>query len=315
MRAIYIPEKGKTIFDDREKPVCTDTGIIIKTMYSGLSNGTERNVLMGGNYGGGFPRYPGYQIIGEVVECGAKVSKFSLGDIVYCANTGFGHGEFVPAEQGSLLIKLKENDDLEVMSLLAIASVAYRNTMRLNVKHDERVIVYGGAVIGQVAAQVAQNCGAKVTLIAGDPDKLAGARDCGIYAVWNRHEKDFEEKLQSGKPWDCCLETSGADVLETIIGTSWGGGLLAYEGRLALVAGRDTISYSSNAAQSKALLLFQSAHFKQPHLEKVAAQVRSGKIKIKPLIKDTVPIDDAIAIYDRLRDDRSSLFGTVFKWN
>lgn len=313
MKTILIPEKGRAVFDDMPKPNCSETGILIKTLYSGLSNGTERNFLVGGNYGKGFPRHPGYQILGEIVECGTRVSKFKVGDIVFCANTGYGHWEYLPAEEDSLLVKMKPDDDLAAMSLLAIASVAYRNAMRLQIEKGDKVLVFGGAVIGQIAGQVAQNCGAKVTLVAGSPDKLKAAVSSG-FRILDRNSADFNQQLEAGKPWDAAMETSGADVLDTIIGVGWGNGLLAYEGRLALVAGRDKVTYDSNAAQGSALLTFQSAHFKQHHLDTVTEEVRKGSLKLRSLITREVSIDKAPTIYEQLYKAPSSLFGTVFKW-
>mgnify|MGYP001083853126 CR=1 FL=1 len=314
MRTICYPEKGKVAFEEKAKPVCHSTGVLIKTHYSGLSNGTERNVMMGGNYGGGYPCCPGYQVLGEVVERGREVTHFEVGDLVYCANCGFGHWEYLPAEANSLLVKLEASDDLEVMSLLAIVCVAYRNTIRLKIEPGERALVFGGGVIGQVAAQVAKLNGAEVTLVAGEKDKLEAARALGIDHVLDRHAADFEVRLREMAPWNTVLETSGADVLDLIIGVDWSGGLVANEGRIALVAGRGQITYSSNAAQGRALTLVQSAHFRQEHLDAVVRLVRNGEIRLRPLLREVVEIEDAIAVYERLRDDPSHLLGTVFKW-
>lgn len=316
MKVICIPEPGRAILSDGKAPeTCGPSELIIRTLCSGLSNGTERNILMGGNYGGGYPRFPGYQIVGRVETIGERVRSFRLNDLVYCANVGpsFGHKEYIVAHEDSLLIRLEPDDDLTAMSLVAVASVAYRNTLRLRIQKNERVLVFGGGIIGQVSAQVARNCGAEVTLVAGARDKIQAARDCGI-GVINRREPDYIEQLNFAKPWNACLETTGADVLDLIIGRGWEGGLLGYEGRIALVSGRHTVSYDSNAAQSKALMLLQSAHFFQEHLDEVTRQVRSGAISLRPLIKDIVPIADAPRIYDCLRDTPDSLFGVVFNW-
>jgi 2-desacetyl-2-hydroxyethyl bacteriochlorophyllide A dehydrogenase len=314
MRTILIPEKGRAVFKDNDRPVCSDTGVIIQTLYSGLSNGTERNFLLGANYGAGFPRYPGYQILGRIVERGAAVTAWNLDDLVFCANVGPGHWEYVTAEADSLLVKLHEDDDLEAMALLAIATVAYRNTVRLNLKVGERALIIGGGVIGQIAAQTAKLSGVETTLVAGEPDKLDAARACGVDHVMNRHDADHLDQLEAAKPWDAILETSGADILDTLIGRTWDEGLFADEGRLALVAGRDTISYNSNAAQGSALAIYQSAHFNLAQLRKVTELVRTGVLHIRPLIKDVVPIEEALDIYTQLYEKPSSLFGTVFKW-
>lgn len=313
MKAIQIPRPGEVALIDQPRPACPIDGVLIQTLYSGLSNGTERNILTGGNYGGGYPRSCGYQIVGTIVETGPESAGFAVGDTVFCGNTSCGHWEFIPAKASSLLVKLNADDDLAAMSLLAIATVAYRNVKRLALQPGERVLVIGGGVIGQVAGQVAQRAGAEVTLVAGEAAKLDAGRQTG-FSVLDRHDAGYAAALQTKKPWHAVVETSGADILDTVIGVGWGGGLLAYGGRLALVAGRGRISYDSNAAQSRALLMFQSAHFFLEDLQAVAGLVRAGEIHLRPLITQEVSIDEAVALYRTLRDRPGDLFGAVFEW-
>ena len=63
------------------------TQILIRTHYSGITNGTERHALMGDfGYGGGYPGRHGYQHVGVVEAAGSQVQAFTEGNIVF-----FGH--------------------------------------------------------------------------------------------------------------------------------------------------------------------------------------------------------------------------------
>ena len=43
--------------------------------------------------------------------------------------------------------------------------------------------------------------------------------------------------------------------------------------------------------------------------------IRSRVLQIGPLIRDVVPIAEAVSIYDRLMNQPGSLPGTVFDWS
>lgn len=314
MKQVVYPEKGIVVLQDIKKPVCTVDTMLLKTLYSGLSNGTERSQMVGGPYGGRWPVTPGYQLVGEVIGCGRAITKFRNGDIVFYGNFGTGHTEFVPAQENDLLVKMDEADDLETAALWAMSSVGYRNTERAKITERDRVIVYGGGVIGQASAQTARALGARdVFLVAGDPGKLNAAKERGITPL-DRTAPDFKDRLYAARPYSVCIETSGADVLKDIIGEGFGGAIMDHESRVALVAGRFQVEFNSAAAQGKALSLYQSTHFFQHHLDAFAALVRSGKVDLRPCLRDVVPIDDAVRVFETLRDDPRSLFGTVFTW-
>ena len=99
----------------REKVLITDwpepkgpTGNEIKTrtLYSGITNGTERNDLLAGNYAhpdGALPAGWGYQNVGRVIEVGRDVRQLRAGDVVYMSAD---HMEYVVMPEDGLLVKL-----------------------------------------------------------------------------------------------------------------------------------------------------------------------------------------------------------------
>jgi NADPH:quinone reductase-like Zn-dependent oxidoreductase len=93
MQGITFVDKGKAEWVRESQPECAADTVLLKTMYSGISNGTERNVLMGGNYGGTWPRRIGYQKVSEIVACGERIDRFRVGDLVF-TGTFTGHVEY-----------------------------------------------------------------------------------------------------------------------------------------------------------------------------------------------------------------------------
>jgi hypothetical protein len=80
MKGIKFVEEGQAALIDEEMPVCTDDTMLLRTLYSGLSNGTERNFLVGGNYGAGrpYPKRIAYQQVSEVIACGTAITRFAV---------------------------------------------------------------------------------------------------------------------------------------------------------------------------------------------------------------------------------------------
>ena len=84
VKVIAAPEAGRVELQTVEldenslPPDC----ILVKTLYSAVSAGTECAWISGNsnNAGQKFPFYPGYSAVGQVVRVGADVKNFAAGD-------------------------------------------------------------------------------------------------------------------------------------------------------------------------------------------------------------------------------------------
>jgi threonine dehydrogenase-like Zn-dependent dehydrogenase len=110
------------------------------------------------------------------------------------------------------------------------------------------------------------------------------------------------------------FEDSGGPILDRVIGSNWGQGLVRHRGKVVLIAGRSRVDYSFNAGQGSELEVLQASHFERSDIEELCRLVGEGVVKIAPLLQAVVPIAQAVALYDRLRDEPNSLLGTVFDW-
>jgi threonine dehydrogenase-like Zn-dependent dehydrogenase len=120
--------------------------------------------------------------------------------------------------------------------------------------------------------------------------------------------------VEAGKPYSVIFECSGGDVMDQIIGVPGKPGLVGRRShaRLVMVAGRFDVTYNFNMAGAAELNILHTQHFDQADLEQVVRLAHRGDIKLRPLIRDIVPLDDAVRIYDTLRDNPRQLLGTVF---
>ncbi len=320
MKGLTIVEKGKAVLEEEPTPECEAGQLLCKTLYSGLTNGTERNVLVGGNYGKSWPNRSGYQVVGRVLEVGFGVEGFEVGDTVY-SGEHCGHVEYfkVPEVTGGnimrkLIIKLPATIEKKEAALFGMASVALHDVRRAGTKLGDKVLVVGAGPVGQFTAQAAQAAGAIVSICDIDEKRLEKAQELGIASRFKSETDEDWVKIKDHGPYEIIFEDSGAALLDRIIGIDRQRGVLKKQGKVIIVAGRTDVGYDFNAGQFSEIEINHASHFEFDDLVQVVRLVEAGVIKVGPVIQEVVPIHKAVQIYDRLRDAPGSLLGTVFSW-
>lgn len=310
MKGVMFTAKGVTEIIDEPKPECADNEVLLRTLFSGLSNGTERSFLTGGAYGGQrWPNRIGYQNVSEVVETGSGISAYEPGDVVY-TGTSAGHVAYHVAKESDLIIGLPHGLDPRAATMLGITGVSFFNAARVGVGEDDEVLVTGSGGIGLMAMQAAKEMGARVTLASRTAHRRKLGLEMGADAAFDPDEE--AEALHENGPYSVLLECAGVPLDPLMEPRK---ALLARFARVALVAGRFGVEYNFLWASMLRLSFYQSTHFDQPTLDRVTALAAQGTLSLGALIKDVVPIDDAVKMYDTLRDDPMSLGGTVFDWS
>lgn len=284
--------------------------IVTRTLYSGITNGTERNDLIGGNYAHPDESLPapwGYQNVGEVTEVGADVTRVKVGDVIY---SSLDHIEIGLCNDDFLFCKLPDTVSREEAALFGMASVAMRTCRNADIRMGEKVLVVGAGFIGQIAAQIAGiSMGAQVTLVDLNEDRLELARKIGACQhVVNTSGTGWEDNIKDFG-YDVVIDVAGVPGMEDrLIGAT------AHRGRIMLIAGRFDVKYNFNTGQGHEVTIKQNSHFDNDDLANVCRLNEVGRLQIAPLISRVVPVEQAREIYDLLRDDPAQLTGTVFKW-
>lgn len=280
-----------------------------QTLYTGMTNGTERNQLLGGNYAQpdeALPSAWGYQNVGRVIEVGPEVRDLRVGDLLYMSAE---HLEYTVVAEDSLLVKLPPEIEPVQAALFGIGSVAVRTCRHADLRLGEQVLVVGTGLVGQLATQVARAMGARVTLCDVDAARLDLARGIGA----------AEELLDvSGDGWEANVaEGRFAAVIDAAGVPGMEDRLIAaarVRGQVLFIAGRSRVSYTFNLGQGREITIRQNSHFDRDDLAALIPLVRGGAVRVGPLLRDVVPVAEATAFYDRLRDRPQTLLGTVFIW-
>jgi len=290
---------------------------LVKTLYTGITNGTERNMLIRGNYAPPDERLPasfGYQNVGRVIQVGPDARLLNVGDVVF---SGHDHTEFVRFDEDWLCIKLPENVQLPHAAMFGMGAVAMRTCRNADIRLGERVLVVGAGVIGQFAAQIAATMGAQVDICDVQADRLKVAETIGAMrrAVDVSGPDGFKKQIldpietDPQLAYDVVLDLAGVSGMENPMMSA-----CKWRGRLLFIAGRFDVHYEFNNGQGHEITIKQNSHFDREDLRLLCEIVAAGRVQVGPLIKEQVKVQDAAPIYDRLRDDPSSLLGTVFDW-
>lgn len=194
--------------------------ILVKTLLSGISHGTELAVLQGttptfskewrkdyqiyikGKPSKSYPAVLGYESVGEIIEVGQGVNNFKVGDIVWVDSP---HQEYsILNIKRHQIYKLPSKNFIRQGIFLALTRVALAGVHDARIKIGDRIAVFGLGTVGLITTQLAQ---------------LASSEDCfGIDPI------ELRRKI-AGKFLKYCFDPSKEDVGEKIHETMKGGGV------------------------------------------------------------------------------------------
>lgn len=113
MRVLVAPELGRLEVGEADVPRIGPTGVLVRTVVSGVSAGTEKRKLYTPELGSRDERAPwpaiggfGYMAAGEIVELGADVAaggRLLVGQRVFAGRTWGGHRELIDTEAASVV--------------------------------------------------------------------------------------------------------------------------------------------------------------------------------------------------------------------
>jgi len=317
---IEYPARGEMrFFELGPPPAPRATEILIETRFSGITNGTERHALVGDHGWGRYPGRHGYQHVGQVAAAGGEVRQFAVGDWVFYGQY-VGHrgwhivdvGEGEGSDAGAhLTIKLPDDVDRSECALLGVAGVGLRGVKRIRVRPGHKVWVAGAGPIGNFSAQCARALGAQVTVTDIVRHRLEVARETGAWQALPASDDGAWKALEDAGPFDRIIDACSA---ESLFHDIYHHQLLARGGVIAAMAVRDEARFPWGLLHGTEASIEVACHFSCQELRELIGYLRSGEIRIAPLISHRAPIDSAPEIYALLRDRPHELLGVAFEW-
>ena len=257
------PEKGLW-FEDMPEPVTASNDVKIKIHKTAIC-GTDLHIYNWDEWSQNTIKTPqiiGHEYVGEIVETGANVRNWKIGDIVSgeghivcgkCRNCLAGHGHLCKETIGvgvnrdgafaQYLVIPQENvracaKDIsqEMYAIFDPFGNAVHTALSFNCVGED-VLITGAGPIGIMAAAVCKFVGARHVVITDiNDDRLELAKKLGIqYTVNTTKEKlsNVMERLSIREGFDVGLEMSGSEIaLNTMIDHMIHGGRIALLGIL-----------------------------------------------------------------------------------
>lgn len=323
IRRIEFVSPGKAALCPFEIPDPEPGEVMVHTMVTTVSAGTERANLMGdpnvgGDYRGPiqFPRVLGYSGAGIVEKVGAGVTEFKKGDRVY---TSWGkHSEYQLFPK-NFVHKLPDELSFEEGALLHICTFPLAGVRKSRLEIGESAMTVGLGILGMMSIMLQRACGA-YPVIASDPnpERRELALQFGADYALDPTKPDFEEEVKrvtDGRMVNAAVEVTGnGPALDRLLD------VMARFGRIALLGcTRDsnfTIDYYHKVhcpgitmvgAHTNARPTGNSSEHFWTETDDITAamrMVKAGRLPLKSLIRETHSPVEAPEVYARLAENR-----------
>ena len=266
----------------------------------------------------------GYCNVGRVIEVGTGVSDFKVGDRV--ASNG-QHAEFVCIPQ-NLVAQIPDNISDEEAAFTVIGAIGLEGIRLINPTIGETVVVIGLGLIGLLASEILIANGCRVIGYDLDDAKVKIASDKGVLAfnpLLGYDPVNFIKDKTKGIGADAVLITASAKTNAII---SQAANMSRKRGRIVLVgviglniARADfyekelsfQVSCSYGPGRYDDDYEFKGIDYPLPYVrwtekrnfETVLQLISSGKLAVKELISDVIPLEEFDKIYGNIGTSKS----------
>lgn len=311
-------------------PQPTAETIVVDTLYSGISIGTERNLLLGRVSWGPFPICLGYQAVGAVTRLGTDVDGLSTGDLVYyranapmtlqrggavspTSGTHCSRAVLTPSDHD--VAQLPDGVAPHVGSTFVMPAVGLNGVDAANVRMGDTVVVHGTGLIGLGVVAAATHRGAEVIAVDLQANRLAVASKLGATCTINAADVDLATAVRHRAPdgADVVFEATGIPAnIDTAMGLCRPNGTFVFQGDY----GRNPISFEFGTPHERQLrTVFPCNDGLEPGRRGVLRNMANGFLPWDETITDVLPAEDAPALYDRLLGtDLDDVIGAVIEW-
>jgi threonine dehydrogenase-like Zn-dependent dehydrogenase len=303
--------------------------VLIRTLYSGISAGTElsqyrgsspfmtrswdveRRVFRDGDPSWSFPvRNLGYEEVGRIEETGSRVSRVRTGQLVFGA---WNHRSVhVMREDEAAARLIPDGADPRIGIFAHIGAVALNGAHDAGVRLGDLVVVFGLGVTGQIVLQAVRASGA--TVIGVDPveSRRTMALRLGADRVLDPAVGSVADSVKSetgGRGADACIEVSGAppalaEAMRTVAYASRVVAMGFFQGEVRGLRLGDEFHHNRVeliSSQISGVAPAASHRWSKLRLWQTAVRLQhENRLDLLPLITDEEPFADASALFARL---------------
>ncbi len=306
--------------------------VVVRTLWSGVSIGTEFALVRNKISWGPYPICTGYQAVGIVASKGDAVTRFGIGDRVfyrYNRSIILTNGQKITPTLGAHCqhAVLSEDDpdgvdtlpagiEGDVASLFVMPAVALVGTDMSNPRTGDLVVVSGVGLIGLSVVAACKNRGCRVVAVDIAPNRLEIAERLGADFIINASDQIVPDEIKRIEPKmaDVVFECTGIpELLDSAIALCRPSGKFVWQG---------------NYGSAPVSLNFLSPHLKQltmyfpcsdgglPFRMAALHNMATGSLKLQEAITHRVDADYAPILFDRINKNQAlEVVGAVIRWS
>jgi len=329
-RALICDEQQNVAIREVDLPEPGDGQISIRTVYSGVSIGTEFALIRNKISWGPYPLCTGYMGTGIVEKVGAGITNFKAGDKVYFrANAAMtlADGTSVSCVSGThcshVVIApntthgadhMPDGAPMDVASMFTLPAVGLYGVDMAGPKMGQVVVVNGCGLIGLGVIAACSHRGCVVIAVDVNPKQLATAKTFGADYLIDAAKQNVNDEVRAvaAEGADAVFESTGIPAcINPAIALCRTGGSLIWQGNY----GNAPVTLNFMAAHGRCLrMFFPCDDGWQPCRRAVIKNMADGTLKWDRAITHRISYQDAPVLYDRINQGDKDITGVIIKW-
>ena len=351
LKEFVLTGPKKIEFRDYHEPELKETEVRIKTIMSGISQGTEVSEYRGTmpyrfkDYDETYtlfvkkteeskpyyPLYLGYENVGIISEVGKKVNNYRKGEIVsaFLPHRPTNVVEAVNPGYWKGLLKLGGKIKPEEGIFINLAVVALVAAHDGRIKLGDRIAIFGAGCIGLILTQMVKLSGAEAVFVVDlDEKRLELAKELGADYIFNP-EKVEDVSLEIKKKTARIGADTALDCSGTYKGLNEALRCVVKGGRVVNVGtqqgGGSDLHFSEEFHHNRLEIIqtepvWYNLHRNHPHWnwlrakETVVELINKKRIKLQEMLTNIYDFEKAIEVYKKLDEKKENIIKSAFKY-
>ena len=241
-KAIVINQEGENFtreIKEVDEKFLGEGDVLVKIDFSDLNYKDALILNDGGKIVREFPRIPGIDFSGKVVESNSENFKKDDEVILTGCRVGEvyhgGYSQYAKVKKEFLVKTPKGISTKQAMilgtagftAMLCAFAIKSREEILLGEKVKDVLVTGATGGVGSVAVMVLSKLGYNVTAVTGKMDKAESLKKLGASNVIDRKEFEGEPKLLGKSIWDGVVDTVGGNILAHVISQTKHSGIVA----------------------------------------------------------------------------------------
>ena len=304
--------------------------LLVRTLWSGVSIGTEFMFVRGNLDRSGYPLCTGYMATGVVERSGAEVSAYAAGDLVYWrsnrsmklgtqqvwSNAGSHASHAVVDARQPGTAPLPDGVPVDVASAFVLPGVGLHGVDISNPRLGDIVLVFGVGLVGLSVVAWANLRGCEVVAVDRDAARLEVARKLGARHLIDASTADVARAVEERWPGGCdvVFEATGLPQnTDTAIGLTRPRGKFVWQGHY----GKDPITMKFPVPHGKRLQMFFPCNDgEEPARETIMHNLVLGYLAWEHTVTHRVESTEAPDLYRGiLNGNQDGVIGALIHWS